>query len=102
LFLNLGNGISFRSPISPNDISAIRKLNLPCIYTTIPTDTAWYLDIPSIYKPIINESMLTDGPEECNHVFVRGYEKVLDEFLMSNGELVYQSKDYQIFQLNKP
>lgn len=102
LFLNLGNGISFRSPISPNDISAIRKLNLPCIYTTIPTDTAWYLDIPSIYKPIINESMLTDGPKECNHVFVRGYEKVLDEFLMSNGELVYQSKDYQIFQLNKP
>lgn len=102
LLSNLGVGISFRSAIPYEFVRAVRGMNLPCVYSDVPYDTAWYLDIPTIYIPTKNESMLTDGPIECEFILTRWHDEELEKFLYYNAKLVRQSGEYELHQLLRP
>ena len=98
--IDLGAGINTVWIIPNQVIKSVKLLNLNCVYSNSPYETAWYLDLPTIYKPMDNMQMLSSGPNECNRFFyIDKNDLKLEEFLEKNGKLVLIKDDYMLYEL---
>ncbi|MEN6622860.1 MAG: hypothetical protein ABFD50_15080, partial [Smithella sp.] len=89
-------------PIPEQVIEKMQEINPPCMYSTVPFLSAWFLDIPTIYRPVNNSQMLTKGPQECKHLFYiedSKDERNLKGFLSQHGNLIFQYDKYMYYEL---
>ena len=108
VYIDFNGGLKQKSispPIPQPVVNKIREIDPPCLYSNSPFQSAWYLDIPTIYKPLDDSEMLTIGPNECKYFFYKNKitenSESLLSFLGNNGELLFQYGEYRFYKLSK-
>ncbi len=89
-----------KEEFSKEVVKLIKGSNPTCIYSNMPYEAAWFLDIPVVYPPINLADILSVGPKECNYYFsVLPSEKETD-FLSKHGSLIFERNDQYYYKID--